>query len=232
MHAFHRNFFTGDSIGLEPRRFFMKTQNNVHEKTRRLVLLAFLAALVVVLQLLTEFVMQPYQLPISLVLLPVVVGAILLGTGEGAFLGGVFGVVVSICSLTGVDKAGAAFCMVNPFMTVLLCVCKGVLAGLLAGLVYKLVFRSSKNVGVSSVFAAAAAPIANTGVFLLGATTFFSDTVHQWASDAEVANFITYVFVGLIGINFVIEFFINVIITPIIMPAISKNFGSKENISK
>ena len=200
----------------------MKTQTNIHEKTKRIVLLAFLAALVVVLQLFCQFVLQANNLPISLVLLPIVVGGILLGPGAGAFLGAVFGIVVFVCCITGLDKTGIILCEINPFTTALVCIGKGLFAGLFSALCYKLISRSSKNISVPSLVASAVAPIVNTGLFILGLLVFFKDTLYSWAGDS---NILTFIFIGLVGVNFIIEFLINIIITPLIMPAIAKNFG-------
>ena len=62
-------------------------------KTEKLVLAALLTALVVLLQYLGAFVrFGPFS--ISLVLIPIVIGAATCGASIGAWLGFVFGVVV------------------------------------------------------------------------------------------------------------------------------------------
>ena len=63
------------------------------DKTRRLVALALFTAIVVVLQLLGSFI-RFGTFSISLVLVPIVIGAVLYGPWAGAFLGAVFGLVV------------------------------------------------------------------------------------------------------------------------------------------
>lgn len=199
----------------------MKTQTNTSQRTRKLVLLAFLAALVVILQLFCQFVLQANRLPISLVLLPIAIGGMLLGAGAGAFLGAVFGVVVFVCSITGLDSTGLILCEINPFTTAVVCIGKGLFAGLLSSLAYKLCGGEKK--GRLSAFAASAfTPIVNTGLFIIGLLLFFKDTLNSWAGGT---NLITYVFITLVGVNFIIEFLINVIITPLIMPSISKAFS-------
>ena len=67
--------------------------NHSHEKTRRMVGLALFTALVVILKLLGSFIrFGPFS--ISLVTLPIVVGAVLYGAWGGVWLGLVFGVTV------------------------------------------------------------------------------------------------------------------------------------------
>ena len=73
-------------------------KNEKHISVVRLTSLALLAALIVVLQTVASGI-KIGPVPISLTLVPIVVGAILFGPGAGAFLGGVFGVV---CLIAGI----------------------------------------------------------------------------------------------------------------------------------
>ena len=66
---------------------------------------------------------------------------------------------------------------------------------------------------VSSVVAALSAPVINTGLFIIGLSAFFTDTLYAWSGGTNV---MLYIFTGLIGINFLIEFGINAIISPAI----------------
>ena len=80
-------------------------------KTRTLTGVALFTAIVVVLQLVGAFIrFGPFS--ISLVLVPIVVGAALYGPAAGAWLGLVFGLVVLI------SGDAAAFLAVNPLGTV------------------------------------------------------------------------------------------------------------------
>ena len=98
-------------------------------KAQRLTLLGLMTALVVVLQLLGSFIrFGPFA--VSLVLIPIVVGAALDGPLAGGWLGFVFGVVVLFT-----DAAG--FLAISIPGTVLTVLVKGIAAGLVAGLVYR-----------------------------------------------------------------------------------------------
>ncbi len=91
--------------------------------TRTLVGTALFTAIVVVLQFLGAFIrFGPFS--ISLVLVPIVVGAALYGAGAGAWLGFVFGLVVLL------SGDAAAFLVVNPLGTILTVLVKGTMAGL------------------------------------------------------------------------------------------------------
>ncbi|MFR5782120.1 MAG: ECF transporter S component, partial [Oscillospiraceae bacterium] len=80
--------------------------SNSTEKTRRLVGMSIFTALVIVLQLVATFV-KIGTFPVTLTLVPVVIGAALYGAGVGAWLGFVFGAVVLVACIAGADQGGA-----------------------------------------------------------------------------------------------------------------------------
>ena len=162
--------------------------NNSNGKTRRLAGLALFTAIVVVLQLLGSFIkVGPFA--VSLVLIPIVVGAAVYGVKAGAWLGFVFGVVVTIAVVTGADAGGYIMFSARPVMTVIVCLLKGTAAGYVAGLVYRAI--SKKNALAGVIVAAAAAPVVNTGVA-------------------------TYIVTGLVGVNFLLELGVNLVLSPTI----------------
>ena len=176
-------------------------------------ILAMLLALVVVFQVFAGFIkIGPFS-P-SLVLIPIVIAAILTGPTGGAVIGGAFGIVVIIQCITGVDAGGFILWEINPFLTALICMVKGVCAGLVPGFIYKAMVGkepSDKRIFASSVVAALSAPIINTGLFLIGLSVFFTDTLYAWSGDTNV---MLYIITGLVGLNFLIEFGINIIVSP------------------
>lgn len=194
----------------------MKTFN-----TRKLVLLALLTAIVVVLQLLGAFIkFGPFS--ISLVLLPIAVGAALTGVYAGGWLGLVFGLVVLI------SGDAAAFMAINPLAAVAVVLLKGALAGLAAGAVYKMFEK--KNRTVAAVAAAVVCPIVNTGVFIAGSYAFFLPTLTTWAEAAGFASATAFIFFGMVGVNFLIELGLNIVLSPLIVRLIQ--YGQDRRLSK
>ena len=194
----------------------MKTQK---EKTLELVQLSMLAALVVVLQLLSALI-PPIagMVSITLTLIPVVIGAILFGKKGGAILGFVFGLIVLINCIAGLDPGGNILWTVNPILTALLCIIKGVAAGFVPAAVYSAVVKDEK-IGDKAktpltLVAAVLAPVVNTSIFVVGMLLFFKDTLTVWANGEPI---LSYILVGLAGINFTIEFLINILLTPAII---------------
>ena len=186
--------------------------NSSTEKTRRMVGLSILTALVVVLQLVASFVLVG-TFPLTLTLVPVVIGAALYGPKAGAWLGGVFGVVVLIMCIVGVDKGGVILWNVNPILTAVLCILKGALAGLCAGAIYKAIARKNSFGGV--IGAAIVSPVVNTGTFIIGLTVFFNPTLVEWAGAAG-KDVINYILIALVGVNFVIELVLNLVLSSVI----------------
>lgn len=191
-----------------------------NQRVLRLAQLGLLVALVVVLQMMSA-VIPPVggTVSITLTLVPVVVGGILLGKKSGAILGFAFGVIVLINCITALDPGGNILWNVNPFFTAIICLVKGTAAGFVPALLYEAV--KGKNSGiptgrkvVATVVAALSAPIVNTGLFICGMALFFMDTLNAWAGGT---NIIVYALIGLAGLNFLIEFIINIVLSPSIV---------------
>lgn len=182
-----------------------------HKQIQKMVGLAIFTAVVIVLQLLGSFI-KVGTFSISLVLIPIVVGAAVYGAGASAFLGGVFGVVVTIACINGSDWGGNLLFTQSPALTILICMVKGIAAGAAAGWVYRLL--AGKNAYLAVAVSALAAPVVNTGLFCLGMRFFFYDTLVAWAAGQSL---VYYVFIGLIGVNFLLETLINLVCSPIIL---------------
>lgn len=161
------------------------------------------------------------QFSITLALIPLVVGAILYGPRGGAFLGFIMGIVVLF-----VDAA--AFYVISPIGTIITVLVKSTAAGLVCGLVFNILNKKSQVAGI--IVSTLIAPIVNTGIFLIGCVVFFYPTMVEWAAGENV---LTYLLVGMVGLNFVVEFAINVILAPTvtyIIKVISKNYSIGSNL--
>lgn len=186
-----------------------------NSKTTKLVELGIFIALVLVIQLLGGAV-KVGPISISLVLIPIAVGGILLGPLCGAVLGLTFGVATVIGGLTGADPFTATLLNSGAWgavFTTLLCLVKGTMAGFVSALIYKLLAQKSKVAAV--LLAAVAAPVVNTGLFILGALTVLNSLITQNFVGSG-SNIIYFVFIGCAGVNFLIELAVNVIFTPAI----------------
>lgn len=184
---------------------------NAKSKATNTAILGMFTALVVVLQFLSYFI-KIGTFNLSFVLIPIVLSAVLYGAKTGAVLGGVFGVVVVIASVAGLDGGGNILFNSSPVLTTLVCLIKGVAAGATAGGIANLLKK--KNLYLAVILAAVTAPIVNTGIFSVSMVLFFKDTLTAWANGADLVYYIIF---GLVGLNFLIEFAINVILSPTIL---------------
>lgn len=183
-------------------------------KTRQMVLLAILTAVILVLQL-TGFVIKlPFLgTPVSLVLVPITLGAMILGPVSGAFLGLVFGAEVYIVGgVMGTDPFTAFLFQDAPVATAGICLIKSTLAGYLSGLVFKLL--RDKNRVAATFSAAVVTPVVNTGVFILGCLLIKSTLEGFMAKNGFDGSVVYFLIIGCAGINFLLEAGLNLILAP------------------
>ena len=163
--------------------------------------LSVLTAIVIILQ---GFVHIKFGIfSISTVLVPIVIGGALYGMWAGAWLGLVFGVTVLLSG-----DAAFFFALDTPMAvpgTIIIVICKGIGCGVASAFVYGLLKK--RNLTLASVVSGLAAPIINTGLFIVGCRIFLYSSV-------------IYIITAFIGINFVIELIVNIILNPVIMRVI------------
>lgn len=183
---------------------------------RNITFLAVLVALVVVLQLWGSTIpVGAGGLNLSFVLVPVTLGAIILGPIAGLILGFVFGFVVLMTGVTGANFFTAYVLNDSPFFTVVTVLLKGMVAGFVAGVLFNLIKKKNKYVAV--FVAAAVVPVINTGIFILGALCMSGSLktfVSSYMPDFSGRNIMYIIIVGLVTVNFFIELAINVICAP------------------
>ena len=184
----------------------MKNMKKMDTKT--IVGIALLTAIVVVLQL--TVVIKFSVFAISVTLVPIIIGGALYGTFAGAWLGFVFGLAVLL------SGDAASFMALSPFGTIVTVLLKGIAAGYFSALVYNLFNKMNKNV-LGTYLAGVVSPIANTGVFVLGCFIFFIPGLREWAIANDFDSVVKYIFVGLVGVNFFLEFAINMVLGSVIV---------------
>ena len=176
--------------------------------TKQITLGALLAAMVVVLQLLGSFI-RFGTFSVSLVLVPLVIGAATCGVLVAAWLGLAFGVTVLL------SGDAALFLSIHAPGTILTVLLKGILCAVAAALVYRALERF--NLWAAVIVAAVVCPIVNTGIFLVGCRLFFWETIAEWGTGAGFANPAAYALLGLVGANFLFEMAFNLFLSPIIV---------------
>lgn len=166
--------------------------------TKYLVELALLVAIVLLMAFTPIGYIKTFGLEITLIVVPVAVGAVTLGPLAGAILGGVFG-VTSFIQCFGMSAFGAILLGVNPFFTFLVCVPTRILEGLLTGYIYKWLRKTKLNANVAVTLANVCCPVLNTTFFMGTLVTLFAGTMREQFGMTKVLPFI-FAFVGVNGV--------------------------------
>ena len=183
--------------------------------SRNIAWFAVLLALTVVLQIWGSAIRIGAN-TVNFSLIPVVLAAILLGPVAGAVMGFASAVVILIYVVLGTEPLSFMMFQDHPFITVALILIKTTAAGLVAGVLYKVLER--KNPYLATVVAAGAAPVVNTGLYILGAL-LMSDTIAA-SGFADGMSVIYFLVVVAAGVNFLIEFAVNMVESPAIYSVI------------
>ena len=177
-------------------------------EVKKMVGVAIFVAIVIVLQMVGSFI-RIGAFSVTLVLVPIVIGAAVYGPGAGALLGGAFGAVTLIGCINGVDAGGVVLWTANPPLTAALCMIKGIAAGYVSGLVYVWFSKNNKYVGVFC--AAVVCPFVNTAIFLCAMFFLYLGILSDWAAGSDL---VYYLFFGIAGGNFVLELLFNIVLCP------------------
>lgn len=182
--------------------------DQTHNSIQKITGVALLAAIMIVLQVVGNFVaIGPVSINLSLI--PIALCAIMYGSLPAALLGFLSGVMVLFAPSTA-----AVFMPISVVGTILVCLLKCTAAGFLGGLVYKLLYK--KNEILAASLCAMTIAIINTGLFAVGSLIFFMPLLE--ANSSTYAGAYAFLFLGMIGWNFIFE----VLSASIFVPLIAK----------
>ena len=162
----------------------MRTISNV--RTLKMVQLALFTAIILLLAFTPiGYIKLPSGLSITLIGIPVIIGAITLGPSAGAILGVVFG-LTSFAQAFGLEPFGTMLFGINPFGTFITCMIPRILMGWLTGLIFQGIKKVDKTRMVSYLITSLAGSMLNTVFFMTSLMIFFyNDSSFQ----VEVAGF-------------------------------------------
>lgn len=179
-------------------------ENKTTRNTRYLVELSLMAAIIVLMALTPLGYVKTPALSITLLTIPVAVGAMILGPKGGAILGAVFGATSFAQALTG--SGMSAFLMqISPLGVLFLCFIPRILEGFLCGLIFQF-FRKTKVKKAACYIAGFSCPVLNTILFMgtLVAIFYQTEYIQGLVSSLGVGNPLAFI-VALVGIQGVIE---------------------------
>lgn len=200
----------------------MKTKTS--EKTRQMVQLAILTAIMLIFAFTPIGYLKIGIVEITFMIIPLAIGAIVLGPTGGAILGAVFG-VTSFVQCFGMSAFGTFLFSLNPAATFVTCIIPRILCGWLAGLLFRALIRVDKTKIVSYFAASLATALLNT-VFFMGAIILFF-----WKSDAFLGQMTDWgittdgvwkFLIAFVGLNGVVEAAVGFILGGAIGKALNK----------
>ncbi len=203
-----------------------RPERNVSERsqrTLRMVQTALLCALAVALS--TFQIPIFFGLSLNFALVPIVIAACIISPLAGCIVGACSGITTAIQTflLASSIELYRVFIDAAPIFTAALCIVKTAAAGLIAGYLYRLINKVSAKRSLNALIPSAAVPIVNTGIFCLGVLLVFakplaeSETFGAMASGTAIFHF---VFIVLVGANFIVELLLNMILCPLIVKAL------------
>ena len=181
----------------------MKT--NTNSRTLKMVQLALLIAIIVLMAFTPIGYIKTFGLEITLIVVPVTVGAIVLGPASGAVLGAVFG-ITSFIQCFGWSPFGATLLSINPIYTFIVCFIPRVLMGWLTGLIFVAIRSNNRTKRISYLLASLIGPLLNTLFFMTALVLFFyqTDYIQGFVEILGTSNVFTFV-IAFVGINGLIE---------------------------
>lgn len=188
----------------------MSNSKTIPARRRKLVTMAQMAvliAIIIILDMTNLGYPQFGVVAITVMMIPVAIGAIVCGPYTGAFLGLIFGLTSLRRAMTS-DAFGLLLFGINPILTAVLCVVPRTLVGLLSGFIFRAVAKADKSKIVPFAAATISSAVLNTLFFLGGLMIFF------WSSDTFITSMSAFgmpvsspvtLMLALAGVNAVIE---------------------------
>ena len=199
-------------------------------KTRKLTLLAALTAILIVMSVTPIGYLKVGLIEITFNMIPVVIGAILLGPLGGVVLGGVFGATsfMQALGILGASPLGAVLLGINPIGMFVTCMVPRVAMGWLSALIFKGLYKIDKTKFVSFVVACLSGALLNTVLFMGSLLAFFLNTELIQGFVTELGNGNVFKFLlAFVGINGLVEAIVCTIVGAAIAKVLQKLLTSR-----
>ena len=190
--------------------------------TKFLVEMALLVAIILIMAFTPLGYIKTVGIEITLIVVPVAVGAVTLGPTAGAILGGVFG-FASFLRCFGLNAFGATLLGINPFLAFLVYVPTRILVGWLTGLIYQGLRKTKIPYTASITVANLCCPLLNTTLFMGMLVIGFYQTeyIQSFVQTLGVSNPFWFV-LAFVGINGLVEAVVCFVVGTAISAALKK----------
>lgn len=182
-----------------------------HQRIRRNTTRAIFMAIIILQDLVPFFGNIPLgPLSITTLHVTVILAAIILGPGEGAIIGGTWGVLTWVRAFVAPTSPLAPLVFTNPLVAIL----PRVMIGVVAGYLFRLVLRYSHSERVAAILAAAVGTLTNTGL-VLGLIYLFYRTPAVAQAGVDVSHLLP-ALLAIMATNGLAELVLAVIVVPLV----------------
>lgn len=203
------------------------TNKLIESKTKRLVILAVFSAIIAVMAFTVGYIPLGFM-NATIIHIPVIIGAILLGPVEGGILGFVFG-LTSLINNT-VRPNITSFCFTpfysldprfsGSFKSILICFVPRILIGVIAAFLFRALMKTKLNKGISLAVTGFVGSMVNT-IFVMGGIYFLYGESYAAAKGLGFSALFK-VIMGVVGVNGVPEAIVAAILTAAITAPVMK----------
>ncbi len=174
-------------------------------KTRYITRLAMLMAVMLVLDITPLGYIRYGTIEITTMMIPVMIGAAIMGPATGAILGAFFGITsfLQCLGIPSISLFGSTLLSINWFYTLLVCMLPRIAMGVLSGYVFRWVQKVDKTGFASYIVSALTAAITNTVLFTGMVLLLFGSTdyIQGMRGGLSILAFA----VAFVGLNGLIE---------------------------
>lgn len=205
-----------------------KTKKNGRMKARDLTTMGLLTGILLVMSFTPLGYFHTFGLDISLMMVPVGIGAMLLGPKAGAWLGFVFGATSFYQAMTGASPFSAMLFNISPLHTFLTCIPTRMLMGWLTGVLFLLFHKLDRKKTACFFVGGFFAAFLNTVFFMTMLILCFWNTEFIQGINETLGGLNPILFVGaFVGINGALEMPASCIAGGVVSKAVSRTLYKK-----
>lgn len=206
-----------------------QTEKKSKMSARELTTLGLLTGVLLLMSVTPLGYFHTFGLDISLMMVPVAIGAMLMGPKAGAWLGLIFGATSFYQAVTGSSTFSTMLFNINPIYAFLLCIPTRVLMGFLTGVIFKAAQKVDKKKTVCYFVGGFFAAFLNT-LFFMGVllicywNTEFIQGINETLGGLNPLMFV----VAFVGVNGALEMPSSCIVGGIVSKAVNRALYTKK----
>ncbi|MCI5679387.1 MAG: ECF transporter S component [Bacteroidales bacterium] len=195
---------------------------------RELTTLGLLTGILLLMSFTPLGYFHTFGLDISLMMIPVGIGAMLMGPKAGTWLGFIFGATSFYQSMTGSSPFSTMLFNINPFYTFLLCIPTRMLMGFLTGAIFKVVQKLDRKKTACFFVGGFFAAFLNTLFFMSVLIICYWNTEFIQGINETLGNLNPLPFVvAFVGVNGALEMPASCIVGGVVSKAVSRTLYKK-----